>query len=106
MPIDFIADTPIDFRADNQPELQFVEQPQKQVSTIDFQPDTPVQTSNPTLQGGIEMNVNWQDIANNAKEFGKGLLQGVSSLGVGIGKQFGNTWRRNLGMPELTDYEM
>lgn len=40
------------------------------------------------------------------QEFGKGLLQGVSSLGVGLGKQFGNKMRAMVGKKPLSDNQL
>lgn len=40
------------------------------------------------------------------KEIGKGLLQGVASLGTGLGKQFANPLRKAMGKRPLSDYEI
>src|SRR5574344_98540 len=47
-----------------------------------------------------------QGYVNNAGDFGKGLLQGVSSLGVGLGKNVINPLRTNLGKQPLTDEQL
>ena len=47
-----------------------------------------------------------QEKSNFAKDLGKGLLQGVSSLGVGIGKNVVNPLREKVGKEPLTDYEI
>lgn len=40
------------------------------------------------------------------QEFFKGIAQGVSSLGVGLGKQFGNKMRAMVGKAPLSDEEL
>src|SRR5574344_1121160 len=47
-----------------------------------------------------------QGYVNNAGDFGKGLLQGVSSLGVGLGKNVINPLRTNLGKQPLTPEQL
>jgi len=90
MTIDFIKDdNELDFQAEN---------------NIDFQEDeSPIR-----LEGKVEEIVEpttMQKIGSGARDFGKGVVQGLSSLGAGIGMRYGNTWRRKLGMRELTEYE-
>ena len=90
MTIDFIKDdNELDFQAEN---------------NIDFQEDeSPIR-----LEGQVEEIVEpttMRKIGSGARDFGKGVVQGLSSLGAGIGMRYGNTWRRKLGMRELTEYE-
>lgn len=59
---------------------------------------TPDEPSEKTIQGGIS--------TNPVAEFGKGIVQGVSSLGVGLGKNVANKIRPMIGKKPLTSEQL
>ena len=49
----------------------------------------PSATANPLSQGAADyMNKLLQTTTNGVKDFGKGVVQGLSSIGVGLGKRY------------------
>ena len=67
----------------------------------------PSATANPLSQGTAEyMNKLLQTTTNGVKDFGKGVVQGLSSIGVGLGKRYGNKIRQAVGKPPLSQEEM
>ena len=54
----------------------------------------------------LQGNVKKTNFINGASAFGKGLIQGTASLGVGIGKNISNKIRPVFGKKSLTDEEL
>src|SRR5574344_2051987 len=67
------------------------------------QVNEPIDNSSNTLQGYANK---IEDAGKSIGDFNKGLAQGVSSLGVGLGRQFANPIREAIGKQPLTPEQL
>src|SRR5574344_2871997 len=67
------------------------------------QVNEPIDNSSNTLQGYANKR---EDAGKSIGDFSKGLAQGISSLGVGLGRQFANPIREAIGKQPLTPEQL
>lgn len=66
---------------------------------------TPASVDYGTKQARVEKNT-WFHPVDFAKSVGKGIVHGLGSIGMGLGRQFANPIRQAIGKRPLTEYEI